>query len=234
MPLYLFDIDGTILLSGGAGYRALNAIFSRRYGIDDATQGIRAGGKTDPGILREMFERSLGRGPREDETASILDEYVPLLAEELPNSDAFRTMPHVFEVLDYLEQKPPVVLGIATGNVQGGARAKLEHIGLWDRFAIGGYGDDNEDRAKLVERAIERGREHAGRAFSSDEIVVVGDTPRDVAAARACGIRVVTVATGQASSDELGACDPDASFETLAELPAWHEATFPGANGSAE
>ncbi len=229
MPLYLFDIDGTLLLSGGAGYRALNGIFARRYGVHRATEGISAGGKTDPGILGEMFDRCFGRAPSEEETASILDEYVPLLAEELPRSETFRIMPHVFEVIDFLDDRPEVVLGIATGNVRGGARAKLEHIDLWHRFPIGGFGDDDADRAKLVACAIERGKTHAGRAFADEEIVVVGDTPRDVAAARACGVRVVTVATGQCDAGALEECQPDAALQTLEELPAWHEATFPRA-----
>lgn len=226
--LYLFDIDGTLLLTGGAGTRAINAVFARRYGADDVMRGIDPGGKTDPIILTEIFDNALGRPPSPTELQEFLDEYVPLLAIEIAASTNFRTMPHAHECLAFLRGQGGVTLGIATGNVKGAARAKLDHIRLWETFSVGGFGCDHPERGVLVARAIERARSHAGRHFAEREIVVVGDTIRDIAAARACGVRVLAVATGSTTRDELAAADPDAVFDSLEELPGWHAASSSG------
>lgn len=222
--IYLFDIDGTILLTGGAGAIAINAIMSERYGLDGAMDHIRAGGKTDPLIVHEIFVTRLNREPEPGEVDSILDDYVPRLRTEIGRSANFRTMPSIFDVIDYLGAQTGVHLGIATGNVREGARAKLDHIELWDRFAFGGFGDDAADRPGLVQHAIDRGRAHAGEPMPGERIIVVGDTVRDVTAAQACNVRVLAVATGSVDRPTLEASRPDATFDTLAELPAWHRA----------
>lgn len=222
--LYLFDIDGTLLLAGGAGSKALNRVFAERHGIDGAMDRVLPGGKTDPGIVAEMFLNTLGRKPTSDEIEEILTAYVPALHEEISRAARFRLMPSVVETLAFLEQQADVLLGLATGNIQRGARAKLEHAGLWHRFTAGGFGDDAADRPGLVELAIERACHHAGEEIPRARIVVVGDTPLDVVAARSCGVRALTVATGPADRAALEACEPEAVLDTLAELPAWHEA----------
>jgi phosphoglycolate phosphatase-like HAD superfamily hydrolase len=222
--LYLFDIDGTILLTGGAGSRAINDIFARRYQVSDAMRDVRPGGKTDPIILAEAFSNALGREPTPEELAAFLEEYVPLLEAEIAASANFRTMPHAHECLAFLRGCGDVTLGIATGNVKGAARAKLDHIGLWETFAVGGYGCDHAERSQLVARAIERARAHARREFAAHEIVVVGDTTRDIEAARACGVQVIAVATGSNTQGELTAAGADLVMDSLAELPAWHAA----------
>jgi phosphoglycolate phosphatase len=220
--LYLFDIDGTILLTGGAGSRALNAVFEDRYGVHGAMDAINAGGKTDPLIIGEIFASHLGRAPSAAEIDEILAAYVPLLRAELPRSQAFRTMPAVHEALAFLDQQPGIQLALATGNVKEGARAKLEHIDLWHRFTCGGFGCDSADRARLVAVAIERACAVAGAPYDCAQVVVVGDTPHDVAAARACGVKVVAVATGSYDRETLAGCEADALLDTLDELPAWH------------
>ena len=221
--LYLFDIDGTILLTGGAGAVALNTVFSDRYGLDGAMDQVRAGGKTDPLIVREIFTTRLGREPTRDEIDMVLADYVPLLRAAIAQTTDFRTMPSIFDVLDYLSAQPGVHLGIATGNVREGAKAKLDYINLWERFPIGGFGDDAADRPGLVQHAIDRGRAHTGLELHTSQIVIVGDTVLDVTAAQACNARVVAVATGFTDRDTLDASRPDATFDTLAELPRWHE-----------
>lgn len=220
--LYLFDIDGTLLLTGGAGTAALEQVFQTHYGIAGAMRDVRPGGKTDPMIVAEMFERGLGRAPTEDEIARVLAAYVPLLRQAVAVSAGYRLMPAVHEALDFLGADGGVCLALATGNIRAAAQAKLDRAGLWERFAVGGFGCDSADRAELVARAIERARAHTGAARDRDEIVVVGDTERDVRAARACGVRVIAVATGSCTRAELAAEQPDAVFDTLAELPAWH------------
>lgn len=218
MILYLFDIDGTILLTGGAGSRAIDAIFHRRYGVAESMRDIDPGGKTDPIIFGEIFETRIGRAPEAGEIDDILTEYVPLLEREIAASPNFRVMPQAIEVVRELASRPEVTLGIATGNVRAAARAKLAHIDLWDVFGFGGFGCDSADRAELVARAIER----APSQLPLDRIVVVGDTVRDIAAARACGVQVIAVATGSTSREVLAAAEPDEVFDTLAPLPAWH------------
>lgn len=216
--LALFDIDGTLLLAGGAGARTLALAFGELYGIDDAMQGIRCSGKTDPAIVTEMFQAALDRPPREDELQRLLGLYESMLPDELQRSSQFRLMPHVHETLDALSERPEVVLGIATGNTIGGARAKLSHADLEHRFAVGGYGSDHHLRDRLVARAIERGNEHAARSFGREEVVVIGDTPRDVSAAHDCGIRAVAVCTGFHERPELEASGADAVIDTLESL----------------
>ena len=225
--IYLFDIDGTLLLTGGAGSRALDRVFRASYGIEGAMDGIRLAGKTDPVIVEEVFVTQLGRTPSPEEIDQVIERYVPLLQHELGQSPAFRLMPNVVETLDFLATQAGILLGIATGNVRAAADAKLDRAALRERFAMGGYGCDHRDRARLVARAIERARAldgGRGGRLSAVQVVVVGDTPSDVSAARAVGAQVLAVATGSYSVADLAACGPDQVFETLDELPAWHHA----------
>jgi len=224
--LYLFDIDGTLLRAGGAGARALDAVFAARHRLDRAMRDIDAGGRTDPWLVRQVFETRLGRAPSDAEVDEILEAYLPELVRELAASQTFRVLPHVTETLAWLEGRPGVGLGLATGNIERGARIKLDHAGLSPRFGFGGYGCDHEERPRVVARAIERGRARAG-ACADDRVVVVGDTVHDITAARACNVRVVAVATGSGSRAELAAAGADAVLDTLAELPAWHEHALP-------
>jgi phosphoglycolate phosphatase-like HAD superfamily hydrolase len=222
--IYLFDIDGTILLSGGAGSRALNRVFFDLYGVKGAMDSVNPAGKTDPIIIAEAFRAGLDREPRDGEYDTVIDAYVPLLNEELADSPRFRLMPNIIEVLDFLADASGVLLGIATGNVRAGAQAKLEHAGLWQRFTFGGYGCDHADRGELVRTAVQRGRTEASAEIPDERVVVVGDTVHDVTAARAAGVRVIAVATGSVSRSELEGAGADEVFDTLADLPAWHRA----------
>ncbi len=220
--LYLFDIDGTLLLTGGAGTRALNAIFAERYGIRDAMTDVRAAGNTDRLILGEIFHKKLGVEPSEREVDELLADYVPRLRAELQRSERFRTMPAAGEVLELFAADGRVTLAIATGNIRLAAWAKLERAGFRHHFETGGFGCDHADRAELVERAIERGLAQSPFSLERRDVVVIGDTPYDVRAARACGVRVIAVATGVIGRAELAEAEPDAVMDTLAELPAWH------------
>lgn len=219
--LYLFDIDGTLMIAHGSGRVAFDAVFADRFGVADASRGIRYGGKTDPAILAEIFVARLGRSPTAAEAAGFLDAYLPRL-HELLAAHGVRILDGVVEALAFLRPRREVILGVATGNIRAGADAKLAAGGLahWFDAGIGGYGCDSHVRAELVARAIERGRARGEVA----EVIVVGDTIHDISAARACGATVCAVATGSDPAEALAGAD--AVFATLAELPAWHAERF--------
>jgi phosphoglycolate phosphatase len=223
--LYLFDIDGTLLRADGAGSRAFDRALAACFGLVDASTGVRFGGKTDHAILDEILVLRRGNGANDVERAAFITTYLPALDAELAASDRVRILPGVVAALDHLAARSDVVLGIATGNVADGARAKLRRVGLDGRFALGGYGSDAVAGAALVQIGIDRGR----AAGATREVVVVGDTIHDIAAARACGAIAVAVATGADPADALG--EADVVMTSLAELPRWHDARF-GSSGT--
>lgn len=215
--LYLFDIDGTLLHAHRSGRDAFDAVFEDLHGIANASEGIRYGGKTDPGIVEEIFVARLGRPPARDEVDAFLDAYLPRLRALLAEKGV-EVLAGVVETLDYLSARS--VMGVATGNVKAGAHAKLAAGKLDGYFELGGYGCDSHLRAELVAKAIERGRVRA----DVDDVVVVGDTIYDIAAARACGAKVVAVATGSDPAERLG--EADVVLTTMSDLPAWHDARY--------
>jgi phosphoglycolate phosphatase len=217
--LYLFDIDGTLLRARNAGRRQFDAVFAAHHGIEGACDGLRFGGKTDPALIDELFLARRGRRATDDERAAFLDAYLPLLRADLAQSGV-EVLGGVVETLAWLAARPGVLLGIATGNVRGGADAKLAAAGLLEYFTLGGYGCDSAVRAELVAAAIARARQHA----ELREIVVVGDTIHDISAARACGVVACAVATGSDPAEALA--HADVVLASLAELPAWHAARF--------
>jgi len=220
MILVLFDIDGTILLSGGAAVRAVNRAFSNIYGVENAMDGIRADGKTDPMILGEIFNKRLGRDFTREEASRVFNEYVFFLREEITNSEGFRIMPGVPELLNVLTQRMDLVLGVATGNIQQGAQIKLERAGLDSNFKFGGFGSDSEDRGKLIRVAVERGEKVVNHNREFENFFVIGDTPFDIVHGRAAGGKTVAVATGSYSVDDLAEYSPDYLFENFSDFQA--------------
>ncbi len=210
--LYLFDIDGTLLHAHHSGRDAFDAVFAAQHGIADASAGIRYGGKTDPAIIEEIFVARLGRRPTAAESAAFLDAYLPRLRAQLA-THGVEVLAGVVDTLEHLAARGDCVLAVATGNIRAGADAKLAAGKLEQWFGFGGYGCDSHLRAELVARAIARGRER----HEVTEVIVVGDTIHDIAAARACGARVYAVATGADPADRLR--DADAVFSSMAELP---------------
>ena len=218
MILYLFDIDGTLLRARHAGRRAFNAVFAAQHGLEDACDGMQFGGKTDPGLIDEIFVARLGRPSTERERAAFLDAYLPQLRVDLERG--VEVLGGVVETLGWLAAQRGVLLGVATGNVRAGADAKLAAAGLGGYFAFGGYGCDSPVRSELVAAAIARGRERA----ELREVIVVGDTTHDISAARACGAVACAVATGSDPAERLA--HADVVLASLGELPAWHAARF--------
>ncbi len=157
MKLLLFDIDGTILLTDGAGTRAANRAFEKVHGLGDAMKGIDAAGKTDPLIMREMFANGLARDYTQEEAEELYREYVIFLEEEVENC-RIEVMPGIPYLLESLSSRTDVMLGIATGNIEHGARIKLRKSGLDSHFSVGGFGSDSGSREALIRVAIERAR----------------------------------------------------------------------------
>jgi phosphoglycolate phosphatase-like HAD superfamily hydrolase len=217
MKLVLFDIDGTILLTDGAGKRAIHRALIEVFG-GTGPDGHRFDGKTDPQIVRELMRLEGHDDERiDDRMDRLLDRYVDYLEDELSRgADGVRVMPGVPRLLDVLEARDDVVLGLLTGNLAAGARAKLAAAGLDPhRFRIGAYGSDHEVRGELPAIAQRRARDELGLDVPGADVVVIGDTPSDIACGRGIGARAIGVATGHYSVDELRRHDPMAVFADL-------------------
>lgn len=214
--LVLFDIDGTLLSAGGAPRRAFRAALVEYFGTEGAASTDRFAGKTDPQILYDLM---LAEGFDADHVDERIDGffafYLTRLEAELEIETGHRLYPGVEAVVTTLAEDPEVLLGLVTGNIQAGARLKLAHFGLWERFEIGAYGSDDPARNRLPPIAVERAERRTGRRFAGHEVVVIGDTPADIACARAAGAMAVAVATGVHGAEELAALDPDLLVDTL-------------------
>jgi phosphoglycolate phosphatase-like HAD superfamily hydrolase len=218
MKLLLFDIDGTLILTGGAATRAVNLVFDKIYGIVDAMDGTKPEGKTDPAIIREIFKHRLGRDFLAEEVNNVFKEYIQFLREEIHDSPGYRVMPGVDNLIRALSGRDDLILGIATGNIEEGARIKLERAGLNGYFKFGGFGSDSENREKLIRIAIERGKKFLNHKRVDERVFVIGDTPHDIIHGKAAGAKTVAVATGSYSMRDLEEHDPYHLFEDFSDL----------------
>ena len=209
----LFDIDATLLRAGNAGTRALNRTFEELYGVRGAMDPVRPHGKTDPLIFREILSAARPDIDPDPEFPRIAGVYLGYLEEELQNSPLFRLMPGVRELLAALSQVPGLALGLATGNLEEGAKLKLQRGGLDGYFSFGGFGSDAEDRTELVRTAVRRAEVYLGAPVPLSCVYVIGDTPRDILHGKAAGALTVGVATGACDVSELSRHGPDFVFE---------------------
>lgn len=214
--LLLFDIDGTLIHSGGAGVHALKLALSERFGITDDLHDIEIAGMTDSGIVTSILNKHQIPNTNENVSA-FLDSYVHFLSLELPRR-AGKLLPGVLDLLERLKSRPHLVLALLTGNVSRGAQLKLEHYGVWHFFEFGAFADDHHDRNRLGTVARARAKEKHGRQFSTSEIDVIGDTPRDIACGKAFGARTIAVATGTWSRDQLAKYQPDFLIDDLSDV----------------
>jgi phosphoglycolate phosphatase len=214
--LLLFDIDGTLIHSGGAGVHSLKSAFKERFDIDDDLRDIEIAGMTDSGIVASILNKHKIPATNENVSA-FLDSYVHFLSLELPQRKG-ALLPGVLDLLERLKSRPHLVLALLTGNVSRGAQLKLEHYGVWHFFEFGAFADDHRDRNRLGSFARARAKEKHGREFSASEIDVIGDTPRDIACGKALGARTIAVATGTWSRDELAKYDPDFLIDDLSDV----------------
>ena len=225
--LILFDIDGTILLTAGAGRRAVQRAVEELHPLNDAARAVRFDGKTDPLIVMELLAASGHDSPHDPGiVAGLCERYVGHLEQELAHDDHATTLlPGVAELLDLLEEDPRVILGLLTGNVVRGAQLKLQSAGLDpDRFLVGAYGSDSHLRPELPAIAARRAEPLAGRLLTGSEVVIIGDTPADVTCGAGIGARPVAVATGSYSVDALREAGAAAVFADLSDTPRVVEA----------
>jgi phosphoglycolate phosphatase-like HAD superfamily hydrolase len=221
MRLVLFDVDGTLLSASGAGRRALSQALSAVYGFAGPIETYDFRGKTDPQIV---FDLMTAAGLTPERIALHLERcftvYSEALKLEIQNGSRVTLMPGVAELVRRLSEHDEVVVGLLTGNVEAGARIKLEPTGLLPRFRVGAYGSDHADRTELPAIAAGRAEELLGCRIRPGQVMVIGDTPLDIQCARAFGARAVAVATGHHSLEELAAHGPDALFPNLSDVAA--------------
>lgn len=210
----LFDIDGTLVSAGGAGSRAMRRSFSALYGDSTALE-FRFDGMTDRSIVRSGLEY-LGVEATNEAIDQVLEAYLGALAEEIARVPSEKYIVHsgVREALRAGRERGAAI-GLGTGNVREGARVKLERVGLFDEFAFGGFGCDAEARGELIRVGAERGAQALGLPRSECRVVVIGDTPKDVAAARSIGAECVGVGTGSYSAASLLESGATAAFANL-------------------
>jgi phosphoglycolate phosphatase-like HAD superfamily hydrolase len=217
--LLLWDIDGTLLDSRGAGMLALGAALHNAFGITDLLENIEYAGKTDGWIMRQIFAK-VGLPATEENFARYIHSYIAVLPEEMARRRA-RVLPGVRDLLETTAGRSDFAQGLLTGNVRRGAEVKLRYHGLWQRFPFGAFGDDSEFRNELGPHALRRAREHHGVDFAPERVWIIGDTGHDVECARAIGARALAVATGLHSADELSAHRPDAVLPDLSDTSAF-------------
>jgi len=215
----LFDIDGTLLVTGGAGGVAWQRAFAELYGVEANVAERTDAGMTDPEIAAIVFREAVGREGTPEERGRAIGCYLKHLPDAVAESAGYRVMPGIEELLDRLIDSGHL-LGLVTGNVEAAAHIKLARAHLNRFFSFGGYGSDSADRTEVTEAALRRGSLVSGGTLADGACISVGDTPRDVAAGHGAGIKVVGVATGAYSVDQLKQAGADWALESV-------ESSFP-------
>jgi phosphoglycolate phosphatase len=217
----LFDIDGTLISTGGAATRSWRSAFATLFSVEADIGTSTEAGMTDPEVGRHAFRAVLGRDPSSQELAALLAAYLDRLPREVATSPGYRVLPGARETLERL-CRVGVLLGIVSGALQAAAHIKLERAHLNHFFAFGGFGSDSAVRSELTSMAIQRAGTILGEPVDPRDALVVGDTPLDIAAAQAVGAVAVGVATGDYSIDDLRAAGADHAIGSLQEaLPGF-------------
>jgi phosphoglycolate phosphatase len=214
--LVLFDIDQTILHSGGAGEKALRLALKDRFGVEETLENVEIAGKTDIWIAHRVFEIH-GIEPDQANVEKFLGGYLEFLKTELGRCDG-KLLPGFPEILHALAGLPHVAVGLLTGNLRRGAEIKLGHYGMLDHFSFGAFADDAKERNQLGPFAQRRAGEAHGTEFAPADIYVIGDTPHDIACAKAIDAHGVGVATGRYKREALEAAGADFVFEDLSDF----------------
>jgi phosphoglycolate phosphatase len=219
MQLFLFDIDGTLIQAHGAGHRSLVRAMTEVFGTAGTHDDYDWRGKTDPLIIGDLLRQAgIPESVILERMPECFDRYIHYLDHMLKDGHRVDLLPGVVELVHRLSNRPDVLVGLLTGNVERGAVVKLRSSGLLRHFRVGAYGSDDLDRRRLPAIARDRAAAVTGREFAFADLVIIGDTPLDVDCARACGARAVAVATGQHSVNELAATRPDLLFASFADV----------------
>lgn len=215
MLVCLFDIDGTLLASGGAGKAALESALEDEFATPVRVH-IPYSGRTDRAIIRDLF---LAHGIPEthENVRRVLGAYLQRLPDCLKRFQG-KVLPGIHDLLTALRGREQVCLGLLTGNVRAGAETKLGHFGLYEHFSFGGFGDHHFDRDDVAREAFTAVHQNFGSHIVPDQVWVIGDTPLDVCCARAIGAKVIAVATGTHPFDELSNCQPDLVLRDLSDF----------------
>lgn len=217
--LVLFDIDGTLVHTGGAGTKAFSKTFAREFDLHNGTEKMKFAGRTDVSLVREFF-RIHGLAETRENFGRFFDHYVFWLDHIVERSTGSECVGATAFLRSLLELPQPPRLGLLTGNIQLGAEIKLRRFGLWDYFEFGGFADDHEDRDHIAAAALARARRVLGSDLQPREIVVIGDTPFDVRCGKFIGAKVLAVATGGAKLHELEPHQADWTVPNLSEISA--------------
>ena len=227
MKLVLFDIDGTMITSRGAGRRAMRTALERVFGSAGGIDQYDLGGRTDTRIVHDVVGAMGWEQARVQERLDdFFEAYLAGLASEIGDGRHVVTLPGVSAVVERLAASDEAVLGLVTGNIEEGARIKLLPTGLWPHFRVGAYGSDHMDRRHLPSLAARRAHALLGHAFAPPDVVVIGDTPHDIDCARAFGAVAIAVTTGQYTRDALRADRPDHLFDDLSDVERVLEAVL--------
>jgi phosphoglycolate phosphatase len=216
VKLVFFDIDGTLMDSGGAGTRSMNLAFEEIFSVSDAFVGINMAGKTDIQIMKEGL-RKHGLDSENGNVGLLTNSYIGHLGRLIENRRK-HLKPGIKDSLERLSGREEVFLGLLTGNIEAGARIKLDSFGLNNYFPFGAFGDDDEDRNKLLPVAVERFRSFRQREVRYKDCIVIGDTPRDVECAKIYGAYAIAVATGPYVYDSLVASGADVVLRDISEM----------------
>ena len=208
--LLLFDVDGTLIRTEGAGVRAFNRGFFDVLGWENALGTFSPAGMTDVAIAHRVARWFRGNDLEPEEMQRVFDRYLELLPGELAGAGGYRVLSGIQPFLEKYSQRDDILIGLGTGNLERGARLKLRPGGIEPFFKFGGYGSDAVNRAELLEVGIRRGEALAGFSVPRARVVVIGDTPLDIEAGRAVGAKTLAVATGPFKAGELQAHSPDA------------------------
>lgn len=212
----LFDVDETLITTGGAGRRALEQAFAALHTRPDALTTFRLDGMTDRAIVRMGLE-TIGQPPNEAAIAAVLAKYLEYLGGEVEKVAPanYRIHPGMSEAVA-AGKKMGAAIGLGTGNIKDGAKIKLQRVGLYESFGFGGFGDDHEQRPELIRRGAQRGVKHLRVPWTEARVVVIGDTPNDIAAAHAIGAQCMAVGTGHFTVAQLLEAGADWAHDTLA------------------
>ena len=219
--LLIFDIDGTLLLTGGAGKIAFEQAFEELFEIPNSWRNLDPHGKTDPAIFDEVALRELGRLLTPGEFDLLMERYEEIFEELIAVAPRFELMPGVIALLEHLSKSKDIFLTLGTGNFERAGRMKLKRGAIEHYFITGGFGNDAREREKILLAAVDYSEEHARKPFLKERIFVIGDTEYDIAAAKKAGLRSIAVLTNGRTRKDFEKDPPDHILPDLSDIPAF-------------